>query len=181
MTDHIDATRGFKPLQRSRQDEATQRPQTGKPKVAGEDRVSINQSEAAEATYAPAALKIGAPYELLRNLVVKTLQEQQVPLLVSTGEGEIDLSTLTVEDAQELISEDGYFGVKQTSDRIVDFAINAFGNDPSRLEEMKKAIDQGFLDAQKAFGGQLPEISQQTYNAVMEKLEAFAQADSAAD
>ena len=181
MTDHIDATRGFKPLQTARQDDPARRAQTGKNKAAGEDRVSLHQSDAVEATYASAALKVGTPYELLRNLVVKTLQEQQVPLLISTGEGEIDLNNLTVEEAQELVSEDGYFGVEQTSDRIVDFAINAFGQDPTRLEEMKDAVTKGFLEAQDAFGGSLPEISQQTYDAIMEKLDAFAQADSAAD
>lgn len=81
---------------------------------------------------------------------------------------------MTQEEAQELISEDGYFGVEKTSQRIVDFAINGFGNDPSKLQEMKDAIDQGFLEAQDAFGGALPEISQQTYDAIMEKLDAFA-------
>lgn len=39
---------------------------------------------------------------------------------------------------------------------------------------MKDAIDEGFLGAQEAFGGALPEISQQTYDAIMEKLDAFA-------
>ena len=73
-----------------------------------------------------------------------------------------------------LIAEDGYFGVDQTSQRIVDFAIGAFGSDPAKLQQMKDAIDQGFLDAQQAFGGALPEISQQTYDAIMEKLDTFA-------
>jgi len=176
MTDQIDSTRGFKPVQDRRRDEPVQRPRPTRETSAGGDRVSLNRSEPVEATYAPqSALNIGSQYELLRSLVIKTLQEQNVPLQISFGNSEIDFSTMTVEEAQDLVSEEGYFGVKQTSDRIVDFAINAYGKDPAKLEEMKKAIDQGFQNAQKAFGGTLPEISQQTYDAIMQKLDDFAQ------
>lgn len=175
MTDQIDPTRSFKPVAGPRNEESVQRQKQEKTRAGGEDRVSLNQSEPVEPTYAPQSpLNIGSNYELLRSLVVKTLQEQNVPLQISIGNTTIDLNTLSVEDAQKLVSEDGYFGVKQTSDRIVDFAINAFGNDPTRLDEMKKAIDQGFQDAQHALGGTLPDISQQTYDAIMQKLDDFA-------
>jgi len=176
MTDQIDPTRGFKPVTNPRQDELVPRQKQEKSNAPGEDRVSLNRSEPVEATYAPQSpLNIGSAYELLRSLVIKTLQEQNVPLQISFGEANIDFGKMTVEDAQELVSEDGYFGVEKTSDRIVDFAINAFGQDPAKLDEMKKAIDQGFQDAQKTFGGTLPDISQQTYDAIMQKLDDFAQ------
>ncbi len=175
MSEYIDPTRSSKPLPSMQQDERIQRRQREQSKLQTEDRVSLNQSEQPEATYGPqSGLNIGTTYELLRSLVVKTLQDQNVPVLISTGSGEVDMSKMTVEEAQELVSEDGYFGVDKTSDRIVDFAINAFGNDPARLEEMKQAIDQGFKDAEEAFGGTLPDISQQTYDAIMQKLDAFA-------
>ena len=38
---------------------------------------------------------------------------------------EIDISTISQEEAVELVADDGYFGIEQTSDRIVDFAIAA--------------------------------------------------------
>ena len=175
MSENIDPTRANRPLQALKQDELMQRRQREQSKVQAEDRVSLNQSGQPEATYGPqSGLNIGTPYELLRSLVIKTLEEQNIPALISTGSGQIDMNEMTVEEAQELISEDGYFGVEKTSERIVDFAINAFGNDPAKLEEMKQAIDKGFKDAQEAFGGTLPEISQQTYDAIMQKLDAFA-------
>jgi hypothetical protein len=182
MTDQINPNRGYRPLENRQQEERQQRVKVEKDKPAVADRVSLSQPEAAESTYAPSPLNIGTPYELLRSLVIKTLEEQNVPLLVSIGGEDVDLSNLTQDEAQELISEDGYFGVKKTSERIADFAINAFGQDPTRLDEMKDAITQGFLDAQEAFGGTLPEISQQTYDAIMERLDAFArQADAPAE
>ena len=173
MTENIDPTRGFKPAQPLQQEEQVQRQQREQAKPAAEDRVSLNRSEPVEATYGP-GLKVATPDQLLRNLVIKTLQDQGLSLEFEADGTTYDFQTITPEEAQQLISEDGYFGVEKTSQRIVDFAINAFGNDPSKLDEMIRAIDKGFMDAQEAFGGALPEISQQTYEAIMEKLADFA-------
>ena len=173
MTEQIDPTRSAKPVPGQQQEEMVQRRQRERTRSGTEDRVSLGEQEKVGATYGP-GLKVATPYELLRNLVIKTLQEQGLNLQFSTGDVAVDFNTMTQEDAQALVAEDGYFGVEQTSDRIVNFAINAFGNDPAKLQQMKDAVDQGFLEAQEAFGGALPEISQQTYEAIMEKLDAFA-------
>ena len=173
MTESIDSTRSARPVSAQPQEEMVQRQQRESTKGASEDRVSLGEQEKVDETYGP-GLKVASPYELLRNLVIKTLQEQGLELQFSSGNTEVNFNTMTQEEAQELVSEDGYFGVEKTSQRIVDFAIGGFGNDPEKLQEMKDAIDQGFLDAQQAFGGALPEISQQTYEAIMNKLDAFA-------
>ena len=173
MTGQIDPTRGAQPISGQQQEEMIQRQQRESTKSAAEDRVSLGEQEKVGETYGP-GLKVATPYELLRNLVIKTLQDQGLELKFSTGDSEINFNTMTQEEAQALVAEDGYFGVDQTSQRIVDFAIGAFGGDPAKLQEMKDAIDQGFLEAQQAFGGALPEISQQTYDAIMEKLDAFS-------
>jgi hypothetical protein len=173
MTEQINPTRSAKPVFTHQQEEKIPRKQHEKSRTAAEDHVSLGEQKKVGGTYGP-GLKVAAPYELLRNLVIKTFQDQGINLQISTGDVDINFNTMTSEDAQALIAEDGYFGVEQTSDRIVDFAVNAFGNDPEKLQQIKDAIDQGFMEAQDAFGGALPEISQQTYTAIMEKLDAFA-------
>ncbi len=173
MTGQIDPTRSAKPMTGQPQDEIVQRQQRERTRSGSEDRVSLGEQESVGGTYGP-GLKVASPYELLRNLVIKTLQDQGLELQFDTGNSEINFNTMTQEEAQSLVAEDGYFGVDQTSQRIVDFAINGFGHDPVKLQQMKDAIDQGFSEAQDAFGGALPEISQQTYDAIMEKLDAFA-------
>ena len=173
MADRIDTNYQKNTIQTPLQDEARVRQDNKENASEVTDTVSLGAAEKSSETYGP-GLKVAPAYELLRNLVIKTLQDQGVSAQISTAEIDLDLTTMTPEEAQELVAEDGYFGVEQTSDRIVDFAINAFGQDPARLEEMKDAIDQGFLEAQDAFGGALPEISQQTYEAIMNKLDAFA-------
>ena len=44
--------------------------------------------------------------------------------------------------AKEDISEDGYWGVKQTSDRMVDFAKALAANDPQKADKMIAAIKE---------------------------------------
>lgn len=76
--------------------------------------------------------------------------------------------------AQEAISEDGYWGVKQTSERIVAFAKALVGGDPSRVEEMRDAFVKGYQEAEKVWGSALPDISQKTYDAVMKLFDEWA-------
>ena len=81
----------------------------------------------------------------------------------------------TKEQAQKDIAEDGYWGVEQTSDRIIDFAKVLTGGDPSKIEDMREAFKKGYEQAEKTWGGELPEISKKTYDAVMEKFDKMAE------
>ena len=114
---------------------------------------------------------IDSGYDKLRSLVANLLQKQGVNTKIATNDGEINLETINAEQAQSLISEDGYFGVEQTSERIFQFAIGIAGGDTSRIAAIKEGIDKGFAEAKKAFGDWLPDISYNTYDAVMEKLD----------
>ena len=89
------------------------------------------------------------------------------------AKGEFTVSADVKAQAQADIAEDGYWGVEQTSDHILDFAKALAGNDPDKAEEMLDAFKKGFEEATKAWGDELPEISQKTYDAVLEKFEAW--------
>lgn len=112
-------------------------------------------------------------FDLLRGLVLNILEEQGMDLTIPTGNGELSLEEISQEEATELISDDGYFGIEQTSDRIVDFAVGVAGGDPTRIDAIRAGVEQGFNEALEAFGGWLPDISYDTYDAVMEKLDAW--------
>lgn len=79
----------------------------------------------------------------------------------------------TIDQAKKDIAEDGYWGVKQTSDRLVDMAIALSGNDTSKADLLMNAIKKGFEQATAAWGDKLPDISQQTLDATMEKMEQW--------
>ena len=90
------------------------------------------------------------------------------------AKGDFEVDPVTKAQAQEDIAEDGYWGVKQTSERIIDFATALTGGDPDKVEEMRAAFQKGFKQAEETWGGELPEISQQTYDAVMKKFDELA-------
>lgn len=89
-------------------------------------------------------------------------------------DGTITVDEATAKQAQEDISEDGYWGVKQTSERILDFAKALTGGDASKVEDIRTAIEKGFSEAAKLWGDELPEISQKTHDAVMKGLDEWA-------
>lgn len=103
----------------------------------------------------------------------KTLAEQHDGHLKDYIAGlEVDGETRL--EAQQAIGEDGYWGVKQTSQRIIQFAIAISGGDTSKLDTLKNAILKGFGDAEKSWGTSLPGICQQTKEAVMQGLDEWA-------
>ncbi|MGB5793565.1 hydrogenase-4 component G [Poseidonibacter sp.] len=72
------------------------------------------------------------------------------------------ITDLSEEEASALIAEDGFFGVEKTSQRISDFVFSFAGDDIELLKKGREGIVQGFEEANKLFGGELPEISYRT-------------------
>lgn len=87
--------------------------------------------------------------------------------------GNFTVSADVKAQAQKDIADDGYWGVEQTSDRIVDFAKALSGGDSEKADKMIAAFKKGFEQATKSWGKTLPDISQRTYDAVMEKFDAW--------
>ncbi len=72
------------------------------------------------------------------------------------------IASLSKDEAAELVSEDGFFGVRETSDRISQYVISGAKGDEMLLREGRKGILQGLADAEEAWGGRLPDIAYET-------------------
>jgi len=78
----------------------------------------------------------------LLDIVMKTINGQGSTFAIASqddmwkflAEGKFTADEETVAKAKEDISENGYWGVNQTSDRIVDFAIALSGGDSSKAD-----------------------------------------------
>jgi inosine/xanthosine triphosphate pyrophosphatase family protein len=111
-----------------------------------------------------------------RSLVEKIILKQSatsdnaknIYSYLATGDFTVDEATKL--EAQAEISDNGYWGSAKTSDRIVDFAKALASNNPEKADELKEAFKKGYEQAQETWGGELPEICQETYNLVLEKL-----------
>lgn len=115
----------------------------------------------------------------MKDLVTQMFEKQGITLGTADdmwkilAKGDFTADPATIAQAKEDISEDGYWGVKQTSERIFEFAMALSGGDEETMEKMKEAVEQGFKLATKSWGQELPEISGNTYDAVMEKFDNF--------
>jgi hypothetical protein len=113
----------------------------------------------------------------LRNLVEQMLSKQSKTytslkeLLTAVKDGEIQIDPEVQKQAEEDVSEDGYWGVEQTSERLVSFAKALSGSNPEYADKLIDAVKEGFKQAEEAWGGELPEISRKTLDATLKKLE----------
>lgn len=148
-------------------------------------------TEKAEKSYKTVTAKIqqmmaeaDAKTEQLRSLVEKMMGKQGLTLAKADdmwsflANGEFTVDEETRAQAQKDIEEDGYWGAEATSERILSFAMALTGGDPDKIEDMKDAFIKGFKEATKAWGKELPELSQKTYDKVMEKFDAWANDDN---
>jgi hypothetical protein len=135
----------------------------------------------------------------LRMAVEKLVSMQQVKSgeaaglsydqIMSKYDGKLKdfFSNLKVDDetrskAQQDIAEDGFWGVKQTSERAIEFAKALSGGDPSKIALLRNAIEDGYKAAEKSWGGELPELCKQTQEATLKGLDEWAkQAAQATD
>ena len=76
--------------------------------------------------------------------------------------GDFTVDAATKAQAQADIGENGYYGVKQTSQRLFDFAKALAGDDVEKMKKMQSAMEKGFKQAEKTWGGKLPSICQDT-------------------
>lgn len=82
------------------------------------------------------------------------------------------IAQLTQSEAADLVSEDGFFGIKQTSERIANFVIGGAGDDLAKLQAGREGMLQGFKEAEQIWGEKLPEISYTTMQKALEKVDA---------
>ncbi|MDE5863769.1 MAG: hypothetical protein K2H34_05430, partial [Lachnospiraceae bacterium] len=124
----------------------------------------------------------------LTNMVSKMLGQQTnsygkangIWRFIASGNYTVDAQTKA--QAQKDIAEDGYYGVKQTSQRLFDFASALAGDDVEKMKKMQAAVEKGYKLAEKAWGGSLPGISQETLAATNKLFEDYYKSKgSAAD
>ncbi|MGH1600163.1 hydrogenase-4 component G [Campylobacter majalis] len=72
------------------------------------------------------------------------------------------ISSLSQDEASALVGEDGFFGVAKTSERIAGFVLAGAGDDVEKLKAGREGILRGFNEAEKMWGGKLPDIAHET-------------------
>ena len=141
-------------------------------KMSDSERASLVQS-----------LKADLDNQMARftNMMTQMFQKQGITGMSANGDdmwrriasGNFTVDAQTKAEAQQAISEDGYWGVKQTSQRIFDFAYALAGDNPEKMKEMQAAVEKGFEEATKSWGKSLPSISQETHSAIGDLFDSY--------
>ncbi|EGK7561372.1 hypothetical protein IO476_000324 [Campylobacter coli] len=101
------------------------------------------------------------------NSIKSILSDIDFASLGYHGKSPLEMNT---DELNQLISKEGFFGIDNTSNRIADFVIKGAGNDVEKLKKGLEGIKQGFEQAEKIWGGELPQISQDTIEATIKKV-----------
>ncbi len=150
----------------------------------GSPTYSINKMSEEDRANLVAQLKADQEAQIanLKNLVFDTLNGQGKAFGLATdddsiwklfADGNLTVTEAAKKQAQEDISEDGYWGVKQTSQRLFDFASALAGDDVDKMKKMQDAMSRGYDEATKAWGKELPDISKQTIDAANKLFEDY--------
>ena len=144
---------------------------------------SINKMNASDRAAIVDQLKADAREreQQLVSIVHRTIADQAGAYGKATGNdiwtllsgGKVTVTAAEKAQAQRDISEDGYYGVKQTSQRLFDFASALAGDDPEKMKEMQEAMEKGFKEATGAWGDELPEICKETLSAANKMFEDY--------
>ena len=136
-------------------------------KMSAEDRAALVQQMKADTQ---------SRQQQLISIVQKMMTGQAATASVANGtnsddiwkflaKGDFTVDAATKAQAQKDISEDGYWGVKQTSQRLFDFACALAGDDVDKMKEMQAAVEKGFKQATGAWGRELASIYKDTFDA----------------
>lgn len=149
------------------------KPDLDRVEISAEAKVTTKMTDAERADLVK-SLKDDLDSQMSRftNMMMRTFQKQGITAAkgddfwkqIASGNFTVDAQTKA--DAEAAISEDGYWGVKQTSARIFDFAKALAGDDPEKMKKMQDAVEKGFKQAEDAWGGSLPGICGDTKSAI---------------
>ncbi len=78
---------------------------------------------------------------------------------------------LNPNEASALLSGGGFFSVENTAGRAIDFVLAGVGDDLEKLQAGREGIVKGFADAEKMWGGRLPDIAYETQKLTLEKID----------
>ncbi len=145
-------------------------PNTDRAEFSADTKVTNKMSDSERAALVE-SLKSDLDNQMSRftNMMMQTFNKQGITGLTAGSDafwrqiasGNFTVDAQTKAEAQQAISEDGYWGVKQTSQRIFDMA------------KMQDAVEKGFEQATASWGKALPGICDDTHSAINGMFEEY--------
>ena len=93
---------------------------------------------------------------------------------------EITVDAETKAQAEEAISDTGFYGVENTAQRALEFAKALAGDNPEKATLLKDAVQKAYEQVKEMFGGKLPELTEKTHARTLELFDAWGAAETTA-
>ncbi len=164
---------GKKAYEESRKEGTVTEKDSGKyatAKMSKEDRSAIVKQLQADAKQREASM-VDMVHKMLGHQTAYATGNDSIWKFLAGGNFTVDAKTKA--EAQQAISEDGYYGVKKTSERLFEMAQALAGDDVDKMKEMQEAIKKGYKQATSAWGKELPSICKDTMGAVDDLFDGY--------
>ncbi len=156
---------------------------------SSETSVSINYSNTAQEKLSEVdRLKLQVDQKMnsaFYMMVKETLNGQNAGMKAAIeqilSERADEITPEMVEEAKADTEEGGFFSPESVAERILDFAKALSGNNNEKSDLLKDAFIKGFEEVEEIWGDELPEISQKTYDLVMDGFDAWKNEGSQAE
>lgn len=111
--------------------------------------------------------------EEFKKLIQSLIAEQGESYNVVLFDRKLNVSPEVIEKAKESISDGGEYSVDSVATNIINMAKALSGGDSSKINELKEGFLKGFKEAEKAWGGELPDICKKTYDEVLRRFDEW--------
>lgn len=111
--------------------------------------------------------------QLIRSLIADQGETYNMVLFKQ----KLNVTPEVAEKAKESISDGGEYSVDSVATNIMNMAKALSGGDTSKISELRDGFLKGFKEAEKAWGGELPEISKKTYDEVLKRFDEWENSD----
>lgn len=115
--------------------------------------------------------------EEFKKLIQSLIANQGEHYNVILFEQKLNVSSEIVQKAKESISDGGEYSVDSVAANIINMAKALSGGDSSKIAELKEGFLKGFKEAEKAWGGELPDICKKTYDEVLSRFDEWENQD----
>lgn len=111
--------------------------------------------------------RIASFQNMLKSMVAKQGEKYNL----SIGGQKFNVSLEDSMKAASAIAEGGEWSVNSVATNIMDMAKALSGGDSSKLSMLREAVEKGFKEAEKQWGGKLPSICNDTHDEVMKRFD----------
>lgn len=111
-------------------------------------------------------------YGKLEKMVEDMIRDQKSTIELLNRESRLGGNKDLLIQAKESLGQEGKLGSELMSQRVSDFIVTGSGGDKAKIDILVKAIDEVYKEAQVLLGD-LPEVSDQTYQKIILKLDKY--------